>query len=80
MNCVSPPRSLVHVAVGTDQAMDHLYRSGVGPMLEPPTASIYGFVWWFPDIGVPPNHPNLRVIFHEINHLFWASPMTMETP
>jgi hypothetical protein len=36
--------------------------------------------WGFPEMGVPPNHPFLDGIFHEINHLFWGTPMTMETP
>ena len=35
-------------------------------------------MWRFPEIGVPPNHPNFSRIFL-INHLFWGSPMTMET-
>ena len=24
--------------------------------------------WWFPEIGVPLNHPSLDGLFHEINH------------
>ena len=25
-------------------------------------------------MGVPPNHPSIDVIFHEINHHFWGTP------
>ena len=32
------------------------------------------YIWWFPEIGVPPNHPFLDRIFHEINHPFWGTP------
>ena len=35
--------------------------------------------WRFPEMGVPPNHPNFTGIFHELNHPFWV-PRFMETP
>ena len=31
-------------------------------------------VWWFPEIGLPPNHP-LLMGFSIINQLFWGSPI-----
>ena len=31
--------------------------------------------WGFPEIGVPPNHPFVDGIFHELNHPFWGTPM-----
>ena len=31
--------------------------------------------WRFPEIGVPPNHPFIDRIFHEINHPFWGTPI-----
>ena len=31
--------------------------------------------WWFPKIGVAPNHPFVHGIFHFLSHLFWDSPI-----
>ena len=36
-------------------------------------------ILWFPEIGVPPNHPLVDGMFHEINQHFWIPPF-METP
>ena len=36
-------------------------------------------IWLFPKIEVPPNHPFMDG-FSLINHPFWGTPMTMETP
>ena len=32
-------------------------------------------IWWFPEIGVPPNHPFLDGIFPNKNHPYWGSPI-----
>ena len=32
------------------------------------------FLWMFPKIGVPPNHPFL-IEFSIINHPFWGTPV-----
>ena len=40
---------------------------------------IYGYIWWFPKIGAPPNHPFLDRIFQYKSSSYWGSPMTMET-
>ena len=29
---------------------------------------LYIIMWRFPEMGVPPNHPFIDGIFHEINH------------
>ena len=39
----------------------------------------YGYIWWFPKIGAPPNHPFLDWIFQYKSSSYWGSPMTMET-
>ena len=36
-------------------------------------------IWRFPEIG-PPKSSSILVGISLINHLFWGSPMTMETP
>ena len=36
-------------------------------------------IWWFPKMGVPPNHPCFHRIFHEISHSFLGITMTTET-
>ena len=38
------------------------------------------YIWRFTKIRDFPNHPFLDGIFHELNHPFWGTPMTMETP
>ena len=38
---------------------------------------MYMYIWWFPEIGLPPNyHPvSNDVIFHDINHpASWGDP------
>ena len=32
-------------------------------------------VWRFPEMVVPPNHPFIDGIFHEINHPFGVAPL-----
>ena len=32
-------------------------------------------IWVFPKIMVPPNHPFVHRVFHEINHPFWDTPI-----
>ena len=34
----------------------------------------YTHIWWFPKIGVPPNHPYIDG-FSLINHHFWGTPI-----
>ena len=37
-------------------------------------------IWVFPKIMVPPNHPFVHRVFHEINHPFWwVFPLFLET-
>ncbi len=33
---------------------------------------IYIYIWVFPKIMVPPKHPFVHSVFHEINHPFWG--------
>ena len=40
---------------------------------------IIQYMWRFPKIGVPPNHPFLDGISH-YKPFFWGTPMTMEPP
>ena len=42
--------------------------------------TLYKTIWWVPRIGVPPNHPFLDRIFHEINHPATGVPPFMEIP
>ena len=45
------------------------------PTVEGSNAWMISFrIWGFPKIGVPPNHPLIDRIFHEINQLFWMPP------
>ena len=37
-------------------------------------------IWRFPKIGLPPNHPFIDRIFHEINHPFWGTPHFWKPP
>ena len=32
-------------------------------------------IWVFPKITVPPNHPFVHRVLHEINHPFWGTPI-----
>ena len=33
------------------------------------------YKWWFPEIGVPPNHPFSRIGFSILNYLFLGTPI-----
>ena len=33
-------------------------------------------IWWFPEIGLPPNHPYFSGMFPDKNHLCWVSPIS----
>ena len=49
-------------------------------LTSPKTCAV--LIWWFPKMGVPPNHPFQMGFswFSTINHPLLATPMTMETP
>ena len=39
------------------------------------------FIWMFPKIMVPPNHPFVHRVFHYFHHPFWVVfPLFLETP
>ena len=44
------------------------------PMLE-----LLFHIWWFPEIGVPPDHPFIDGMFFYKPSSSWGTPMTMET-
>ena len=58
-----------------DMGPPHGTHGSWGPVILE-TSSIH--IWWFPEIGVAPNHP-VSMGFSIINHPFGGTPMTQET-
>ena len=41
---------------------------------------IYIYIWMFPKIMVPPNHPFVHRVFHYFHHPFWGTSIFGSTP